>query len=70
MSIQVYRDKILEKAVGSWLTRRDQFALEEDGDSGYSTGKKNIVRDWKQQYSLKHFFNTPRSLDLSPIENT
>lgn len=70
ISLQTYRDEILEKAVGPWLARGDQFILEEDGDSGYSTGKKNnIVRDWKEKRGLKHFFNTPGSPDLSPIEN-
>ncbi|KAK4243114.1 hypothetical protein C7999DRAFT_44998 [Corynascus novoguineensis] len=42
MLIKVYRDEILNKVVGSWLTRGDQFVLEEDGDSGHGTGKKNI----------------------------
>lgn len=69
MSMQVYRDEILEKAVGSWLKRGDHFVLEEDGDSRHGTGKKNIVRDWKQQHGLKYFFSTPGSPDLSPIEN-
>ncbi|KAK4104753.1 hypothetical protein N658DRAFT_564522 [Parathielavia hyrcaniae] len=68
MSMQIYRDEILEKAVSPWLAR-DQFVLEEDGDSGHGTGKNNIVRDWKQQHGLKYFFNTPGSPDLSPIEN-
>ena len=46
--------------------------MEEDSDLGYSSGnyaKNNLIRVWKEQYKLKHFFNTFRSLDLSPIEN-
>jgi len=72
MSLQIYRDKILEKVVGSWLDRGDTFVLEEDGDSGYggrNTKKGNIVKEWKQAYGLKHYFNVARSPDLSPIEN-
>ncbi|KAK4099712.1 hypothetical protein N658DRAFT_517214 [Parathielavia hyrcaniae] len=69
MSMQVYRDEILEKAVGPWLAQGDQFILEEDGDSGHGTGKKNTIRDWKERHGLRHFFNTPGSPDLSPIEN-
>ncbi|KAK4100945.1 hypothetical protein N658DRAFT_74700 [Parathielavia hyrcaniae] len=69
MSMQIYRDDILEKAVSPWLARGDQFVLEEDGDSRHGTGKNNIVRDWKQQHGLKYFCNTPGSPDLSPIEN-
>ena len=46
--------------------------LEEDGDSGHGGGNSkrgNIVREWKKTHGLKHFFNTPGSPDLSPIEN-
>ncbi|KAK4121032.1 hypothetical protein N657DRAFT_658058 [Parathielavia appendiculata] len=38
-------------------------------DSGHGTGKKNIVRDWKQHNGLRYLFNTHGSPDLSPIEN-
>jgi len=72
MSMQVYRDVILEGEVAKWLTRGDQFVLEEDGDSGHgggNSGKRNIVKAWKEEHGLKHFFNTPGSPDLSPIEN-
>ena len=74
MSLQVYRDKILEKVVGPWLDRGDKFVLEEDGDSGHGGGNSkggrlNIVKEWKQAHGLKHFFNTPGSPDLSLIEN-
>jgi hypothetical protein len=69
MSQKVYRDVILEGLVQSWLTRGDQFILEEDGDSGHGPGKKNnIVKQWKTAHGLKHFFNTPGSPDLSPFK--
>jgi len=46
--------------------------LEEDGDSGHGGGnssKRNIIKAWKEEHGLKHFFNTPGSPDLSPIKN-
>ena len=72
MSLQVYRDVILDGPVAQWLARGDEFVLEEDGDSGHGGGnstKRNIVKAWKKEHGLKHYFNTPGSPDLSPIEN-
>lgn len=69
MSMQIYRDEVLKKVVGSWLSRRDQFVQEEDGDYGHGTGKKNIVRDWKKRHGLKCYFNIPGSPDFSRIES-
>lgn len=70
MSLQIYHDEILEKAVGPWLASGQNFVLEEDGDSGHGTGRKsNIVKTWKEEHHLKHYFNTPGSPDLAPIEN-
>lgn len=72
MSLQVYRDVVLDGEVKQWLAVEtpDGFIIEEDNDSGYGTGKKkNIVRDWKEAYGLRCFFNVPRSPDLSLIEN-
>ena len=45
--MQVYRDIILEGEVAKWLTRGDQFMLEEDSDSrhsGRNSGKRNIIK--------------------------
>ena len=39
MSLQIYRDEILEKVVRPWLEAGEEFVLEEDGDSGYGTGR-------------------------------
>jgi len=54
------------------ISRGDNFVLEEDGDSGHGGGnstEQNIVKQWKEAHQLTHFFNTPGSPDLSPIEN-
>jgi hypothetical protein len=69
MTLQVYRDQILEPIVKAWLQSGQDFVLEEDRDSGHGTGKQNIVRKWKQDNRLKHYWNCPRSTDLAPIEN-
>jgi len=71
MSLQIYHDEILEGVVRPWLDAGQHFVLEEDGDSGHGTGRNstNIVKDWKEAHGLKHYFNTPGSPDLSPIEN-
>jgi hypothetical protein len=69
MSLQAYRDQILEPIVKPWLERGDDFILEEDNDSGHGTGKQNIVVSWKKKHGLKHYFNCSHSPDLSPVEN-
>lgn len=68
MSLQVYRDQILEPVVGQWLRDGYSFVLEEDNDSGHGTGKANIVRTWKRQNALTSYFNCAQSPDLAPIE--
>lgn len=68
MTLQVYRDEILESVVGSWLRQGHSFVLEEDNDSGHGTGKANIVRTWKKQNGLDSFFNCASSPDFVPIE--
>lgn len=70
MTQLAYRDVILEPVVKPWLQTGQQFVLEEDGDSGHGPGKKkNIVKTWKEENNLKHYFNCHDSPDLSPIEN-
>ena len=45
MTHQVYIDSILEPVVKPWPDRDDDFVLEEDGDSGHSTGRtRNAVK--------------------------
>jgi hypothetical protein len=38
MSLEMYRDQILEPIVKPWLERGDDFVLEEDNDSGHGGG--------------------------------
>ena len=70
MSLQVYINQILEPVVKPWLLEKQDFVLEEDGDSGHGKAKnRNIVRQWKEENNLEYFFNCASSPDLSPIEN-
>lgn len=72
MSLQVYRDQILEPIVKPWLERGEDFVLEEDNDSGHGgddSKRMNIVKAWKKRNNLQHYFNCPGSPDLAPIEN-
>ena len=67
MSLKVYINQILEPVVKPWLLEKQDFALEEDGDSGHC--KANIVRQWKEENNMEYFFNCASSPDISPIEN-
>jgi hypothetical protein len=67
MTLLGYVD-ILNTVVKPWLEAKEDFVLEEDGDSGHGTGPKNIVHTWKQDHGLKSYFNCHDSLDLAPIE--
>ncbi|KJR83659.1 uncharacterized protein SPSK_00188 [Sporothrix schenckii 1099-18] len=68
MTLQVYRDQILEPVVGQWIRDGQSFVLEEDNDSGHGTGKVNIVRTWKRKNGLNSYFNCAQSPDLAPIK--
>ena len=68
MSQKAYIEQILDLIVLPWLQAGQNFVLEEDGDSGYGSGKSNIVRTWKEKHELKHYFNCPSSPALSFIE--
>ena len=70
MSQKAYIDQILEPIVKPWIINGQNFVLEEDGDSGHGPGRgNNIVKQWKAEHGLKHYFNCASSSDLSPIEN-
>ena len=69
MNQRVHIDSVLEPVVKPWLEPGEDFVLEEDGDSGLGSGKSNVLRDWKNEHSLKNSFNYAHSPDLSPIEN-
>ncbi len=67
---KVYVDSILYPHVLPALERNENFVLEEEGDFGHgSADRSNIVRQWKAKHGLKHFFNPPKSPDLSVIES-
>lgn len=53
MSQQIYIDQILEPIVMPWIQARQDFVLEEDGDSGHGPGKSNILRTWKGKNGLE-----------------
>ncbi len=44
LSLQAYIDQILEPCVKPWILRGDDFALEEDDDTGHGPSPHNIVR--------------------------
>jgi hypothetical protein len=69
MSQRAYIDQILEPVVKPWLEAGHDFVLEEDGDSGHGPGRDNIVKSWKHDHHLQHYFNCASSPDLAPIEN-
>jgi hypothetical protein len=71
LSLEVYRDQILEPVVKPRLKHtQPDFILEEDNDSGHGGGSaNNIVAKWKKQYGLKSLFTCSNSPDLAPIEN-
>jgi len=68
LTLKVYLEQILKPIVKPWIENHPRFVLEED-DSGHGTGPKNIVRTWKQENKLEHYFNCASSPDLPPIEN-
>lgn len=63
MSQKAYIEQILEPVVKPWVQAGHDFVLEEDGDSGHGPGKSNIVRTWKQQNDVEHYFNCAFSPD-------
>jgi 2-hydroxy-3-keto-5-methylthiopentenyl-1-phosphate phosphatase len=69
MTQQDYINQIPIPEVMLWQERGEDYVLEQDGDSGHGPSKDNIVRQFKEQYSIEHFFNCRGSPDLSPIEN-
>ncbi|KAI1292546.1 hypothetical protein F5Y03DRAFT_375618 [Xylaria venustula] len=70
ITLQAYRDQILEPVVKQWIDEGQDFILEEDGASGHGgNSTNNIVRQWKEKNGLKYFFNCPGALELAPIEN-
>lgn len=70
ITLQAYRDQILEPEVKRWIREGHDFILEEDGASGHGgNSDNNIVQQWKQNHGSGYFFNCPGAPDLAPIEN-
>ncbi|KAF1964210.1 hypothetical protein BU23DRAFT_604932 [Bimuria novae-zelandiae CBS 107.79] len=69
MTQKAYINQILDPIVKPWIKDQQDFALEEDRDSGHGTGINNIVKQWKKENGLKSYFNCGASPDLAPIEN-
>ncbi|KAK5634081.1 hypothetical protein RRF57_009795 [Xylaria bambusicola] len=70
ITLQAYRDQILEPVVKKWIDEGHDFILEENGASGHGgNSDNNIVRQWKEKNGSKYFFNCPGAPDLAPIEN-
>ena len=69
MTLEVYRDKILEPVIKEQLQKKLDFVLEEDRDSEHNTRKQNIVRIQKEKNGLEYYQNCLYSPDLAPIEN-
>ena len=70
MTPQAYIDQVLEPMVKPWLQAGEEFVLEEEGDSGHGPGRSdNMVKTWKREHGLQHYFNCASSPDLAPIEN-
>lgn len=56
--------------VKHWFLEGQDFALEEDGESGHGKAQnRNIVRVWREENNLEYFFSCAYSPDLSPIKN-
>ncbi|KAI1313176.1 hypothetical protein F5Y03DRAFT_158484 [Xylaria venustula] len=71
ITLQAYRDQILEPVVKRWIDEGHDFMLEEDGASGHGgNSANNIVVQWKWENGLKYFFNCLAPPDLAPIENS
>ena len=69
LTLKVYLKQILKPIVKPWIENHSRFVLEKNGDSGHETGSKNIVRTWKQENKLEHYFKCASSPDSSSIEN-
>ena len=70
LSQHAYINNVLDPVVKKWLLRGDKFVLKEDGASGHNPHTNgNIVKMWRERHGLVPFTDTPRSPDLSPMEN-
>ncbi|KAI9858848.1 MAG: hypothetical protein M1824_004013 [Vezdaea acicularis] len=57
-NIHFYNFTTNQNVVKPWLEAKHNFVLEEDGDSGHGLDRgRNIVKNWKEQNGLEHYFN-------------
>jgi hypothetical protein len=74
LSMNVYRDKVLDKVVKRWLMSGSAegggFTLEEDADAFAHGGasKSNVVQEWKEANGLRSHFGCPESPDLGLLD--
>ncbi len=74
LSMNDYRDKVLDRAVRGWLgslADREGFILEEDADAFAhgSASRSNIVQQWKDSNGLRWQFGCPESPDLNLLDS-
>ncbi len=69
LTLKIYLKQILKSIVKLWIENHFRFVLKKNDDSDHETKSKNIVKIWKQENKLKHYFNCTSSSDLSSIEN-
>jgi hypothetical protein len=72
MTMQEYKDHILEKTVKPWLasTGPQSFILEEDCEAFAhgAASKINLVQQWKDEHGLRYYYNCGDSPDLNPLD--
>lgn len=73
MTMQEYKDHILEKTVKPWLTTTgpQSFILEEDCEAFAhgAASKVNLVQQWKDEHGLRYYYNCGDSPDLNPLDS-
>lgn len=77
MTMEAYKNQILDVEVLNWCKEETRWVLEEDGDSGHGNqSKDNLIIQWKKEHKLQKgsktknswFANCPYSPDLALIE--
>ncbi|KAK3192279.1 hypothetical protein K4F52_001492 [Lecanicillium sp. MT-2017a] len=74
LSMNDYKDKVLDKSVRGWLGRaahHGDFILEEDADvyAHGSASRSNTVQQWKDSKGLRWQFGCPESPDLNLLDS-
>ncbi|KAI8631766.1 hypothetical protein F5Y19DRAFT_421936 [Xylariaceae sp. FL1651] len=66
---QAYLDQILKPYVGQWLQEGQDFILEDGGGGHGGDSENNVIRHWKEEQGLNHFFDYTGAPDLAPVED-